>query len=130
MTDRELRRLRRDDLLQILITQQKQIEELNEALDKANNELSDRRIAIEESGTLAEAALRLNSVFEKAQAAADLYVSEIRTKADAMLEKARAEAEEILQGAREAVFAGEAAQQDAEDEAKGRPSLLKRIRKS
>ena len=58
MTDKELRRLHREDLLQILIAQQKQIEDLSAALEDSEKALNDRKIAIEESGSLAEAALK------------------------------------------------------------------------
>ena len=68
MTDRELRRLRRDDLLQILIDQQRQNDDMAEQLKRAQAELQNKRIAIEESGSVAEAAMKLNGVFQAAQA--------------------------------------------------------------
>ena len=55
MTDRELRKLRREDLLQILIDQQRQNDEMAEALKRAEAELQDKRIAIQEAGSVAEA---------------------------------------------------------------------------
>ena len=100
MTDKELRRLRRDDLLQILINQQRQNDELNAALAKAREALEEKRIAIEESGSVAEAALKLNGVFEAAQSAADQYLDQMRAQADAQLAKARLDAEEVLRAAR------------------------------
>lgn len=107
MTDKELRRLRRDDLLQILINQQRQIDELNESLKKAQAAVEERRIAIEESGSVAEAALKLNGVFEAAQAAADQYAQQMREDTDAMraqIEKDAADskrtAEEVVRAAR------------------------------
>ena len=83
MTDKELHRLRREDLLQILISQQKQIEDLTAALESAEAALADRRIRLEQAGSIAEAALRLNGVFEAAQRAADEYVAEVKRRADA-----------------------------------------------
>ncbi len=107
MTDKELRKLRRDDLLQILINQQRQIDELNGELARAKEALEDRRIAIEQSGSLAEAALKLNGVFESAQAAADQYLQQAQADADALraqaqaeADKARVVAEDVLQSAR------------------------------
>ena len=107
MTDKELRRLHREDLLQILIAQQKQIEDLSAALEDSEKALNDRKIAIEESGSLAEAALKLNDVFKSAQQAADMYIAETQERIDAMREeaeatvsKARAEAAEITRQAR------------------------------
>lgn len=92
MTDKELRKLRRDDLLQILLNQQRQIDELNEALERAQGELSQRRIAIEESGSIAEAALKLNGVFKAAQASVDQFMAETREREEALREQAEAEA--------------------------------------
>ena len=94
MTDKELRKLRRDDLLQILIRQQRQIDELTEAVKRAEAELEKRDIAIQEAGSVAEAAIRLNGVFEAAQAAADQYGAEMRSRADALEETARKQAED------------------------------------
>ena len=111
MTDKELRKLHREDLLQILINQQRQIDDLNAALEDSEAALKDKRIAIEESGSIAEAALRINGVFTSAQMAADRYMEEMRERADAqraeaertaenIVKQARAEAERILNEAR------------------------------
>lgn len=107
MTDKELRKLRRDDLLQILINQQRQNDELSAELKKAQESLEQKRIAIVESGSIAEAALKLNGVFEAAQSAADQYLTQVRADADTsraaaeeVLRNAKAEAERILREAR------------------------------
>ena len=118
MTDKELRKLRRDDLLQILINQQKQIDTLNEQLEQSKQALANRDIAIQEAGTLAEAALKMNGVFEAAQNAAEEYAQQMQKRADALVAEAekrtkeaqsladnvvrnaRAEAERILSQAR------------------------------
>ena len=107
MTDKELRRLRRDDLLQILIAQQRQIDELTASMEAAQAQLQQRKIAMEQSGSVAEAALRLNGVFDAAQAAADQYMAEMRARADelragaeAESEKARRASQELLDAAR------------------------------
>ena len=118
MTDKELRKLRRDDLLQILINQQKQIDDLNAQLEQGKQALANRDLAIQESGSLAEAALKMNGVFESAQKAADEYMQQMRKRADELvaeaekrseeagkqaenvLRNARTEAERILSGAR------------------------------
>lgn len=80
MTDKELRKLKRSELLELLLAQEKEIAALQKKLDKANKKLESREIAIQESGSLAEAALKLNFVFEAAQAAADMYVENIRSR--------------------------------------------------
>ena len=88
MTDRELQRLRREDLLQILIGQQKQIQELTDALEKAETALDNRKIELGNSGNIAEAALKLNGVFEAAQRAAEDYQARLKELADARMKEA------------------------------------------
>ena len=102
MTDKELQRLRREDLLQILIGQQKQIQDLTEALESAENALADKRVKLDAAGSIAEAALQLNGVFEVAQRAADDYVAQTREQADDILAQARAKLEEAEQKNRQA----------------------------
>ena len=57
MTDKELKRLSRSELLQMLITQMEENAVLRERADRAESQLQDRRIAIGQAGSLAEAAL-------------------------------------------------------------------------
>lgn len=78
MTEKELRRLNRRELLEMLIMQEKKLEQLQKKLDEAEAELSERRIAIKESGSIAEAALKLNGVFIAAQKAAEQYIDNIK----------------------------------------------------
>lgn len=80
MTEKELRKLNRRQLLELMLEQSKRIDKLEYALVKAQEELNNRRITIQESGNIAEAALRLNNIFEAAQQAADQYVESIRAK--------------------------------------------------
>lgn len=82
MTEKELRRLRRVDLMEMLLEQTKEVERLQAELEDTRKQLEDRRIMIEESGSLAQAALQLNKVFEAAQQAADQYLENIRQRAD------------------------------------------------
>ena len=78
MTDEELRKLKRGDLLELLVAQSRETEELREKLQTAEQELASRRIRLNEVGNIANAALDLNGVFAAAQAAADQYVESIR----------------------------------------------------
>ena len=77
MTDKELQRLRRSELLEILLAQQKQIDSLKKELAEANEQLAERKIIMARSGSIAEAALKLNGIFEAAQEAADQYLYSI-----------------------------------------------------
>ena len=78
MTEKEVRKLSRLQLLEILVEQANEIEQLKAELKETKEQLADRRMVIEQSGSLAEAALRLNGVFEAAQRAGDQYLENIR----------------------------------------------------
>lgn len=119
-------------MLQILIKQQRHNDELTEALAKAQAELEKKRLALSESGSIAEAAMRLNGVFEAAQAAADQYLTEAHTKSEEMyaqgkaeIERARRVSDDVLANARsEADRILREAREEAEKlkaEAAGRP---------
>lgn len=77
MTDKDLRKLTRADLLEMLLEQSKELEETRAQLEAAQKALENRKIKIEHAGSLAEAALQLNGVFEAAQKAADQYLENI-----------------------------------------------------
>lgn len=78
MTDRELKRLSRMELLGLLIEQMKENERLQERIDTLEKQLEERRIIIDESGSLAEASLRLSGIFEAADKAAREYLYNIK----------------------------------------------------
>ena len=73
MTERELRRLSRADLLELLLAQSRQIDVLQNELTQTKQALEDKNISIAKAGSIAEAALQLNGVFEAAQKACDQY---------------------------------------------------------
>lgn len=101
MTDKELRRLRRGELLEMLLEQSKENQELqeqNEGLQKQIEELqeklNDRKIMLDEAGTIAEAAFQLNGVYEAVQAASEQYLENIKVLSDNVEERcAKKEAE-------------------------------------
>ena len=110
MTEKELHRLGRKDLLQLLVTQGREALTLQEELDGCHTKNAEldatltrlkdkldekdarireleeemaewkesRRIELEKAGSIAEASLRLNGVFEAAQKAADQYLENLR----------------------------------------------------
>ncbi len=77
MTEKELRRMGRRELIEIIAALKKTELELRSRLEQAQSQLADRRILISEAGSIAEAALSLNGVFEAAQAAADGYLQSV-----------------------------------------------------
>ena len=86
MTDKELRKLSRMELLELLLAESRENERLRARLKSAEEKLASRVIDIENSGSLAEAALRLNHVFEAADKAARQYVENVRRMAEEQLE--------------------------------------------
>lgn len=120
MTEKELRRLSRADLLEMLIDQSVELENVKQKLAAAEAALASRVIEIDSAGSIAEAALRLNGVFEAAQAACDQYVQNItllnersemvcrrmeqeaREKADRLLEQTRSRCRDMQAQAEQA----------------------------
>lgn len=82
MTDKELRKLSRSELLEMLIAQIEENQNLKQELLQAQAELDKRQITIECAGSIAEAALRLNGVFEAADKAAQQYLESIRAMSE------------------------------------------------
>lgn len=78
MTDRQLRKQSRLNLLKMLLEQKKENEALREQLQQAQLQLQKRQLDMDQSGTLAEAALKLSGIFEAAEVACQLYSENIR----------------------------------------------------
>lgn len=102
MTDAELRKLKRTDLLEMLLEQGKTVEDLNAQIEKLNlrienlkqekaeceqnfrnqlevleEKLADRQLRMENAGSIAKASLELSGIFEAAQNAAQQYLDNI-----------------------------------------------------
>ncbi len=89
MTDKELKKISRAELLELLIEQMEKNKQLQQELDEAQKMLNDRQIVLQKAGSIAEAALSLNKVFEAADAAAKQYVQSVCQLVDK--KKARAD---------------------------------------
>ncbi len=107
MTDRELRKLSRKDLLELLIAQGRERDALQAQLDEARAALAERQIRAERAESIAEAALQLNGVFEAAQAAAQQYLDNVRASSGAARTTAEPAADDT---ARQAAWAGREAE--------------------
>lgn len=82
MTDRELRKLSRAELLELLLEETRENEKLRAQVEEMEEQLKDRRILLGQAGSIAEAALRLNGVFEAAEEAAQQYLENVRRLAE------------------------------------------------
>jgi hypothetical protein len=81
MTEKELLKLKRSEMLEIMLAQSQEIDNLRKERDELKEQLADRRIRIEKAGSLAEASLQLTNIFVEAQKAADLYVENVKRSA-------------------------------------------------
>ncbi len=75
--ENDLRRLSRQELIQIIYEMKKNEIKLRSELEAAQQKLEEREIKLADVGSIAEAALQLNGVFEAAQEAADEYLRSI-----------------------------------------------------
>ena len=80
LTNKELKKLSRKELLEMLVIQTRISEQLEKRVKKLEEQLEDKRIKIENAGNLAEAALKLSGVFEAAQTAAEIYLESIKNE--------------------------------------------------
>ncbi len=102
MVEKDLKKLSRTELLELLLVQTRETDRLREQLRRTEEALTQRQLKISEAGNLAQAVLAVNGVMEAAQAAAQQYLDNIaaleaQTKArcSQMLEQARQEASRI-----------------------------------
>ncbi len=79
MTEKDLKHLSRRELIDIIYQMKKHELELQARLDEAEKQLQDRTICISRAGSIAEAALQINGIFEAAEAAARDYLQSIKT---------------------------------------------------
>lgn len=97
MTELNLKKLTRKQLLELLLKQTERADRLEKQLADANRRLQDRALMEEEAGSIAAASLKLNGVFEAAEAAAAQYlenIEKLNADREAALEQAKAEAKE------------------------------------
>ncbi len=97
MKEKDLRRLKRVELLDMLIeqgrlveAQEEEIRKLKEQCEELTRRLEDRRIDLEKTGSIAEASLRIANVFMAAEDAAKIYLENLRQRSgsDVPAEKA------------------------------------------
>ena len=103
MIGKELKRLSRRELVDIIYQLKKNEQEKQEELAALEEALQERRIRISVAGSIAEAATDITQIFFTAQKTADLYLREIEAMKEEtekecakMLEDARKQAEMIL----------------------------------
>lgn len=103
MTDKELHKLRHSELLEIMLNLKTESDRLKQENEELRLTLNERNVSLEKSGNIAEAALQLSGIFEKAQQAADIYLSNIKNtyeQKDKIISEAQSKAEKIINDAK------------------------------
>ena len=99
MTEKEMRKLNRYQLLELLIHQTQRADQLQQQLDEAEERLKAQSVRLASLGSIAEASLQINGVFEAAQKAADQYLEAARERAEKLEEAAHRQAVTIIREA-------------------------------
>lgn len=108
MTDKEFRKLKRGDLIAIIYEYQKKQEELVKEVGELRAQLESKNLKINKAGSIAEAVVGLDLLFETAQKTADDYIEQVRLaneeaekKAADIIKRAEEEAAEIVSKAKD-----------------------------
>lgn len=103
MTDKELSRLRRTELLELLIAQGKENVALQKKLEEAERAAQNREMTIREAGSMADAAVEINDLIGTAQRSVDLYTENVyrvcreqEARAEQLVSEAQAYAEKLV----------------------------------
>lgn len=96
MKEKDLRKLNRYQLLELLVIQTERADELQKKLEELEAQATEQRLNLSKLGSVAEASLQLSGVFEAAQKAADLYLDAARKQAEEIVEDARRQAAVIM----------------------------------
>lgn len=95
MNDKELRKASRKELLEIILAQTNRIEELEIALDDVSKKLNSKKIIMKESGSLAEATIKLSEIFEHADLVAEEYLEKVKENCLIMEKETKKECREL-----------------------------------
>jgi len=96
LTEKDLKKLNRYQLLELLIIQTERADKLQTKLEDAQKALSEQELKISSLGSMAEAALQVSGVFQAAQNAADMYLGAAKKRAQDIEDDAHKKAAEIL----------------------------------
>ena len=96
MTDREFKRLRKAELIEIIYELERRQKKLEEENEKLREQIQKREMDVQSAGNLAMACAQISNLFQAAQDTADEYLEQIRLKeqkAQALLQQAQEKAE-------------------------------------
>lgn len=99
MNGKELKKLSRRELVEIIYQLKKNEQEMQEKMDAMQQEIEDKRMRLEKAGSIADAATSITELFATAQNSADIYLQEIT----AMKEDTAKECEQMIAEANQKV---------------------------
>lgn len=98
-----LKRLKRDELVDIILKLNSELNTQKAENEKLISTLTDKRIRLQNVGSVAEAALSITGVLDKVQEAADIYMSEVQlrganaeAKSKTLIDDAKAQADYVV----------------------------------
>lgn len=96
MNQKDLKRLGRRDLLEMLLELSKENKQLRSHVRELEAQLQDRTLTISNAGTLAEATVQLSGMFQAAQDACDQYTYNMQLRCRQMEEETKAKCMQML----------------------------------
>ena len=96
MTEKELKKLNRYQLLELLLMQTERADDLQQRLDDLVKIVRAKKMQKTELGSIAMESIQVSGVFEAAQQAADLYLAAARQQASEIVQDAHRQADEII----------------------------------
>lgn len=103
MTDKEVKKLKRVELLEMLIEQTEENDKLKKQIADLEERLAQRQLKIEQAGSIAEAAISLSSIFAEAQSTADQYLESVRLQKEETEQRCRTAEEEARKRAEQII---------------------------
>lgn len=106
MAEKELKKMNRAELIEIIYALQKGEEALKAENAVLQEKLDDKIVKIEKSGSIAEAVIVLNNIFQRAQDTADQYIESVQSAqasakedTEKLLAETQEKADKIIQNA-------------------------------
>lgn len=103
MLTKDMKKLGRAELIDVIYQLKKSEQELQAQVQSLQTALQDRKLKMEQIGSVAEASLALTDIFQNAQEAADTYLNEIKRRhaaveqqCDQLLAEAQQKADAIV----------------------------------
>lgn len=80
--ENDLSKLKKRELLEIMLAQGKEIDSLRERVAELEAQLASREFEFSKIGSIAEASLAVTDIFKEAEKAANIYIENIRRRCE------------------------------------------------